>query len=74
MDELTAAQRTCGDVLDRLPCVRCGATTLKQCTLGYWERAQATQLINATPGLYQRLITANDRAKSALTPNQEEGS
>lgn len=65
VEGLTEAQRQCGDILDRLPCLRCGATNLRQCTTPGWDRAQATKLINRTPGLYQQLITANDAARKA---------
>lgn len=57
---LTEAQQACGDVLDRLPCLRCGAKSLKGCTLSMDERTAATTVINNTPGLYQRLLAKRD--------------
>lgn len=64
--KLTEAQQTCGDVIDRLPCLRCGATSLKGCTIPLAERAEATRIINSTPGLHLRLL--NKRAAMEKNP------
>jgi hypothetical protein len=48
---LSEAQRRCGDVLDRLPCRHCGASTLRGCTVPMAEKAVASAVINDTPGL-----------------------
>ncbi len=63
---LTEAQATCGDVIDRLPCLRCGATTLRTCTLPMPERAAATQIINDTPGLHCKLLANRARLEALL--------
>lgn len=46
---------TCGDVLDRFPCARCGATTPNECTRSMKERIAAADAINTK--------TARDAAK-----------
>lgn len=53
--EVTEAQRTCGDVLDQLPCPRCGAMSLRTCPVPMSIRGAAGRLINNTPGLMNHL-------------------
>lgn len=59
---LTEAQQTCGDVIDRLPCLRCGAMSLRACALPMAGRIAATTLINNTPGLHAQLLAKREAA------------
>lgn len=66
---LTEAQQTCGDVIDRLPCLRCGAASLKACTLPMAGRIEARDIINATPGLHNKLLAERAAiSKATATP------
>lgn len=62
---LSTAQKSCGDVLDRLPCLHCGAETLRECVLPLPQRKAAGDLINNTPGLHNRLLALRALAASA---------
>lgn len=59
---LSEAQKQCGDVLDRLPCLHCGAETLRACVLPLSERRKARDVINNVPGLHNRLLAARKEA------------
>ncbi len=63
LDDLTLAQQSCGDVIDRFPCLRCGATTPKDCTLPMPSRIAACDIINSTPGLHNQLLALRARAR-----------
>lgn len=66
---LTEAQQTCGDVIDRLPCLRCGATSLKDCTLPIAGRAAAVTIINNTPGLDAQLLAKREAMAKSERPS-----
>lgn len=46
---LSKAHRTCGDVLDRFPCARCGARVSRDCPIPMPERVAGRLLINDNP-------------------------
>lgn len=58
-------QKHCGDVLDRLPCVQCKATTLRDCPLSIEQVRPTVDLINRTSYLGDVLrIEAEARRKA----------
>lgn len=62
---IPSPQRNCGDILDRLPCVECGAASIRNCPLTLEQAKPVCDLINSTAYLGDVLRREADRRRPA---------